>query len=108
LGPPPLEEPQQIPELPPPPIRLVTQGGGDGATGTASGTGTAGGAAGVSVQTLDQMPSGTVVVTQPGEGKPKEGETQTKPDGQSQPQQRQQPQQPKKKKSFWRKIIPFL
>jgi hypothetical protein len=110
LGPPPLEEPREIPELPPPPIRLLTQGGDTAATGTgggAGGTGTAGGSAGVTVQTLDQMPAGTVIGTQPGDPKPKEGDSQAQPEGQGQ-QQQQKTQQPKKKKSFWRKIIPFI
>ncbi|MCI0403694.1 MAG: outer membrane protein assembly factor BamD [Acidobacteria bacterium] len=105
LGPPPLERPQQTPELPPPPIRsLGMQGGASGTSGT---TGAAGGSAGVAVQTLEEMPAGTVVGTQPGEGKPKEGETQAKP-GEKPQQQQQQPQPPKKKKSFWRKIVPFI
>jgi len=91
LGPPPLEHPRETPELPPPPIRSLGMQGG--------------GSASVAAQTLEEMPAGTVVGTQPGE-KPKEGENQAKPG--EQPQQQQQQPQPKKKKSFWRKIIPFI
>ncbi|MGH9776977.1 MAG: outer membrane protein assembly factor BamD [Candidatus Acidiferrales bacterium] len=109
LGPPPLDRQQQVPELPPPPIRSLGMQGqsGTAATGGAGvGGGGVGGTANVSAQTLEEMPAGTVVGTQPAGGTAKEGENQAKPG--EQPQQQQPQQAPKKKKSFWRKIIPFL
>ncbi|MGH9788312.1 MAG: outer membrane protein assembly factor BamD [Candidatus Acidiferrales bacterium] len=88
LGPPPLTRPQQAPELPPPPIRSLSA-----QSGTAS----------VSAQTLEEMPAGTLIGTQPEGGEAKDGEKGKPEQGPQQP-----PQPPKKKKSFWRKIIPFL
>ncbi len=103
LGPPPLDRQQEVPELPPPPIRSLGMQG-SAAEGTAAPA--SGGTASVGVQTLEEMPAGTVVGTQPAGAQGKEGETQAKP---GEEQQQQQPQQaPKKKKSFWRKIIPFI
>ncbi|HEX9764329.1 MAG TPA: outer membrane protein assembly factor BamD [Candidatus Acidoferrales bacterium] len=102
LGPPPLAPPAQMPELPPPPIRSLGMQG-SAAEGTAPAA--SGGTASVGVQTLEEMPAGTVVGTQPAGAQGKEGENQAKP-GEKPQQQQQQP--PKKKKSFWRKIIPFL
>jgi outer membrane protein assembly factor BamD len=104
LGPPPLDRQQQVPELPPPPIRLLGMHGSTPGAGASSGASGAG-SAGVAVQTLEEMPAGTVVGTPPEGTQPKEGETQAKPEGQT---QQQQPQPTKKKKSFWRKIIPFV
>jgi len=98
LGPPPLTQPQQAPELPPAPLRSLGMPGGTG------GAATAGGTANVSAQTLEEMPAGTVVGTQPESAKAQNGE---KKEGAEQKPQAQQ-QQPKKKKSFWRKIIPFF
>ena len=98
LGPPPLEPPKETPSVPPPGFR----------------TGAGQGQSQVTVQTVEDVPSGTVAQSPSGSATPT---TQAQPSS-SQPNQAQTPSHtdnnqtqgapvPKKKKSFWRKLIPF-
>lgn len=82
LGPPPLEPPADETQLPPPVFR----------TGSGSS---------VSVQTVKELPQGSVVKTGEGKGKPGENAEGSK----EKPEE--EPPPPRKKKSFWRKLIPF-
>ncbi|MGH9804558.1 MAG: outer membrane protein assembly factor BamD [Candidatus Acidiferrales bacterium] len=90
LGPPPLEQ-QELRKLPPPPFAMRGQVGGGGSS--------------VTVQTVEDLPSGTVVKS--GE----EGEAPPQAKGEEKPAEGEQakpaPPPPPKKKSFWRKIIPW-
>ncbi len=111
LGPPPLHPPENMPELPPPPIKVLTsamaaaqKAQGHGGTSAqvqviSQGQGTQG---------TEAAPGGTMVQTT-GEPKPGEGQAQNQQQAQNQNQQNpaQPPQQPPKKKSIWRKIVPF-
>ena len=89
LGPPPLEQ-QETRKLPPPPFAMRGQTGGGSS---------------VAVQTVEDLPSGTVV--KQGEG----GEETPAAEGEAKPAEGEQPKPapppPPKKKSFWRKIIPW-
>jgi outer membrane protein assembly factor BamD len=88
LGPPPLEQ-QEPKKLPPPPFALRGQ---------------AGGGSSVTVQTVEDLPSGTVVKQGEGEQAPQaEGEEKPAEGEEAKPA----PPPQKKKKSFWRKIIPW-
>jgi outer membrane protein assembly factor BamD len=91
LGPPPLEQ-EEPHKLPPPPFAIRGQGGAGGSS--------------VTVQTAEDLPSGTVV--KQGEG----GEQAPQAEGEEKPAEGSEaapnaPPPPKKKKSFWRKIIPW-
>ncbi|HXE75709.1 MAG TPA: outer membrane protein assembly factor BamD [Candidatus Xenobia bacterium] len=116
LGPPPLHPPESMPELPPPPIKIITQAAQAAAKAQAQGgTGTS-----AQVQIVSQgqgqsqaqsgteaAPGGTVVNTT-GEQKPAEGQAQNQQQNQNQQNPAQPPAQPpQKKKSIWRKIVPF-
>ena len=91
LGPPPLEQ-QEPQKLPPPPFAIKGQGGGAGSS--------------VTVQTGEDLPSGTVVKSGAGgEGSP-EAKAEEKP-SKGEEANPNTPPPPKKKKSFWRKIIPW-
>lgn len=91
LGPPPLEQ-QEPQKLPPPPFAI-------GHKSEASGSS-------VTVQTREDLPSGTVVKAgEGGEGTPEaKGEEKPAKGEEANPNA---PPPPKKKKSFWRKIIPW-
>ena len=86
LGPPPLEPPKDMPSLPPPNLAAATAKRGSTVTAT----------------TVGELPSGTVVGTAP------EGEK--KPEGKTDEKKSDKPAQdlPKRKKSFWRKLVPFF
>jgi len=82
LGPPPLEHPEEVNPLPP--VEFIQR--------PAAGSS-------VTAQTVDDVPSGTLV--QAGDGQaPAEGDAAKKDDDDD--------KDPKKKKSFWRKLIPFV
>ncbi|MGH9863288.1 MAG: outer membrane protein assembly factor BamD [Candidatus Acidiferrales bacterium] len=86
LGPPPLEAPQEVPKLPPPPLTLMQKAAVE---------------ANVQATTVSSAPGENITSAQAGSGQPA-ANTQ----GQS-PQAQSPPPPPKKKKSFWRKIIPW-
>jgi len=90
LGPPPLES-QEPQKLPPPPFAIRGQGGGGGSS--------------VAVQTVEDLPSGTVVKTPEAGEEPPEAKGEEKPTSGEQASPNAPP--PPKKKSFWRKIIPW-
>ena len=108
LGPPPLHPPENMPELPPPPIKVLTSA--MAAAQKAQGQGQTSAqvqviSQGQGTQATEAPPSGTVVKT--GEEKPSEGQAQPQQQNQNQQNPVQPPQQPPKKKSIWRKIVPF-
>ena len=112
LGPPPLHPPEHMPELPPPPIQVFTQA--VQAAAKAQGQGGTGTSASVQIVSQGQAQPGTeaasggTVVNTTGEPKPAEGQAQPQqPPNQNQQNPAQPPQQPPKKKSFWKKIVPF-
>lgn len=85
LGPPPLEPPAEPPRLPPPTLYA----------GQARTT--------VAVETLEDVPAGAVVQTAGGESNP-DGNSESEPDKNN----KKQNKSPSRKKSFWRKLIPFF
>jgi hypothetical protein len=89
LGPPPLEPAPDV-EAP------IPQSGGRGRPGGS-----------VAVQTLEEMPSGTVVET-PSQGGEAATDPASKPEGAATPDADKDNQTTEKKKSFWRKLIPFM
>jgi len=100
LGPPPLEPPEELPRVPPPPFAVLGQQSGGGAGGSS-----------VTVQRVEDLPAGTVVKSPdgstPGESSHQpaaEGEDPSAP-AEAQPAPGQAAS--KKKKSLWRKIIPW-
>lgn len=90
LGPPPLEPPKETSSVPPPNFHV---GAGQGQ-----------GQSTVTVQTVENIPAGTVAQPPAAGGAPA-NQAQTQPAPQNNPNQAPEP--PKKKKSFWRKLIPF-
>lgn len=113
LGPPPLHPPDNLPELPPPPIKVLTtamqaaaKGQAQGGAGTSAQVQIVGQGQGQNPQGTEAPPGGTVVNTT-GEQKPAEGQAQNQKQQQNQQNPAQPPQQPPKKKSIWKKIVPF-
>lgn len=92
LGPPPLEPPQEIRRVPPPPFAAGQRGSS------------------VAVQTREDLPAGTVVQTPEGAAQadqPPAGEQPKEAQAEGQQPTPVPPPPPKKKKSIWRKLIPW-
>lgn len=86
LGPPPLEPPAEKPQLPPPPFR--------------SGVGST-----IAAQTVEDLPEGAVIQSGQGEGESQGEKPQAEGEQKGKEQAGQKP--PKRKKSIWRKLIPW-
>ncbi|MBI2957116.1 MAG: outer membrane protein assembly factor BamD [Acidobacteria bacterium] len=90
LGPPPLEPPEETPRIPPPPFQKVM-------TAVHSGR--------VEIKQVEKMPEGAAASPQ---GQPADQSQQpAQAQGEDKDQKQTDKKEPARKKSFWRKLVPF-